>query len=51
MPADLRKAHIENDKAIMTAYGFNLKWLEGDADSLIVAELFKMYQELTKKES
>jgi hypothetical protein len=51
MPADLRKAHIENDKAIMAAYGFNLKWLEGDADSLIVAELFKMYQELTKKES
>lgn len=51
MPAELRKAHTENDKAVLAAYGFNLKWLEGNADTLIVAELFKMYQELIKKES
>lgn len=51
MPAELRKAHAENDKAVMAAYGFNLKWLEGNADTLIVAELFMMYQELIKKES
>ena len=51
MPADLRKAHSENDKAVMVAYGFNLKWLEVNADTLIVAELFNKYQELIKKES
>ena len=51
MPADLRKAHSENDKAVMAAYGFNLKWLEDNADTLIVAELFNKYQELIKKES
>ena len=45
MPPDLRKAHKENDKAVMQAYGFNPKMTESE----IVAELFKMYERLTKK--
>ena len=40
MPADLRKAHQENDKAVMKAYGFNIKMTESEC----VAELMKMYQ-------
>ena len=44
MPADLRKAHTENDHAVMDAYGFNLKMTEDE----IVAELFKMYGELAR---
>ena len=44
MPADLRKAHAENDKAVMDAYGFSSKMTEEE----IVAELFKMYGELIK---
>lgn len=44
MPADLRKAHKANDKAVLQAYG-----LKPDAtESEIVAHLFKMYEELTK---
>ena len=45
MPPELRKAHKENDKAVMAAYGFNLKMTEAE----IVAELFKMYEKLIKK--
>ncbi len=48
MPSELRKVHIENDKAVMRAYGFSIKDLfEADC----VAALMKMYQELinTKK--
>ena len=44
MPADLRKAHTENDHAVMEAYGFSPKMTEDE----IVAELFKMYEKLTK---
>ncbi len=47
MPVDLRKAHQENDNAVMRAYGFDPKVME-DKESLLVAELFKRYQELTK---
>ena len=44
MPADLRKAHKANDKAVLQAYG-----LKPDAtESEIVAHLFKMYEKLTK---
>ena len=43
MPPELRKAHQENDKAVMQAYGFNLKWLNDDTEAPIVEELFKMY--------
>ena len=44
MPADLRKAHTENDHAVMEVYGFSPKMTEDE----IVAELFKMYEKLTK---
>lgn len=51
MPPELRKAHQENDKMVMEAYGFKKKdengktrWL---SESETVAELMKMYQELT----
>lgn len=45
MPVELRRAHRENDRAVMAAYGFNVKTM---TESQCVAELFKMYQELTK---
>ena len=48
MPPELRKAHIENDKAVMRAYGFNIKEMS-EADC--VAALMKMYQELVSKEN
>lgn len=44
MPFELRKAHQANDKAVMRAYGFK----NDMSESAIVAELMKMYQELTK---
>ena len=44
MPADLRKAHRENDKAVMQTYGFNIKMMESEC----VAELFKLYEKLSK---
>lgn len=44
MPPELRKAHQENDKAVMCAYGFNIK---ETTESSCVAELMKMYQKLT----
>ena len=45
MPVELRKAHQDNDRAVMQAYGFNVKTM---TESQCVAQLFKMYQELTK---
>ena len=45
MPPELRKAHQENDKAVMRAYGFDIKTT---TESSCVAELMKMYQELTE---
>ena len=51
MPKELRKAHQENDKAVMEAYGFYKKdengkrtWL---TESETVAKLMEMYQKLT----
>ena len=44
MPPELRKAHQENDKAVMEAYGFSIKMTESEC----VAELFKLYEQLTK---
>ena len=45
MPPQLRKAHQLNDKAVMEAYGFPIKnFTESDC----VAEIMKMYQDLTK---
>ena len=45
MPADLREAHRNNDRAVMRAYGFSLKMTESDC----VAALMKMYEALTKQ--
>lgn len=46
MPPELRKAHQENDKAVMTAYGFreNEHWL---SEPETVAWLMQMYVDLT----
>lgn len=44
MPPELRKAHQANDRAVMQAYGFDVKTM---TESTCVAELMKMYQELT----
>lgn len=46
MPVELRKAHQENDRAVMAAYGFPVKTM---TESQCVAELFKLYQELTRQ--
>ena len=45
MPPDLRKAHQENDKAVMAAYRFDYKKM---TESECVAELFKLYEKLVK---
>jgi len=45
MPPELRRAHQANDRAVMQAYGFDIKTT---TESSCVAELMKMYQELTK---
>ena len=45
MPPELRRAHQENDRAVMRAYGFDIKTM---TETTCVAELFKLYQELTK---
>ncbi len=44
MPPELRKAHQANDRAVMQAYGFDVKTM---TESSCVAELMRMYQELT----
>ncbi len=49
MPIELRKAHQENDKAVMQAYGFDPKDYSYENEAPIVAKLFKMYQQLTEK--
>ncbi len=45
MPKELRKAHQNNDRAVMQAYGFDVKTM---TESECVGELMKMYQRLTK---
>ncbi len=50
MPPELRKAHKENDKAVMQAYGFNATILSSDNESQIVAELFRLYQTIIGQE-
>ena len=42
---ELLAAHQDNDRAVMQAYGFDVKTM---TESQCVAELFKLYQELTK---
>ena len=46
MPLELRKAHQENDRAVMQAYGFPVK--STFTESQCVAKLFKLYNEMTK---
>ena len=48
MPIELRKAHQDNDRAVMEAYGFPVK--SSFTESLCVAELFKLYKQLTEKQ-
>lgn len=43
MPPELRRAHQENDRAVMQAYGFSVKNM---TETNCVAELMKMYQRL-----
>mgnify|MGYP001060474158 FL=1 len=43
MPLELRKAHMQNDKAVMQAYGFSIK---DTTEESCVAELMKLYQQL-----
>lgn len=44
MPPELRKAHQNNDRAVMQAYGMSIK---DTTESSCVAELMKRYQALT----
>ena len=46
MPPELRRAHQQNDRAVMQAYGFSIK---DTTESICVAELMKMYQKMTEK--
>ncbi len=43
MPPELRKAHQQNDKAVMEAYGFPVK--SDFTESMCVAKLMEMYKE------
>ena len=45
MPPELRKAHRDNDRAVMAAYGFDITMNESE----IVAQLFSLYNELTRQ--
>ena len=45
MPTDLRKAHDENDRAVLDAYNFP----KNISESEIVARLFEMYQDLASR--
>ncbi len=45
MPPELRKAHQNNDRAVMQAYGMSIK---DTTESSCVAQLMKMYQTLTQ---
>lgn len=45
MPPELRKAHRDNDQAVMAAYGFPTTMKESE----IVAQLFTLYSTLTQQ--
>lgn len=47
MPEKLRRAHQQNDKAVMQAYGFSIR---DTTESTCVAALMKMYQQLVQAE-
>ncbi len=44
MPEELRRAHQNNDRAVMQAYGFDVKTM---TESECVGELMRMYQRIT----
>ena len=46
MPPELRKAHRENDHAVMAAYGFDITMNESE----IVAQLFSLYSQLVTQQ-
>lgn len=46
MPPELRKAHQENDKAVMEAYGFDWRKM---SESECVAALMKLYKKMIEK--
>ena len=47
MPSELRRAHQDNDRAVMQAYGFPVS--RDFTESDCVARLLEMYQQLTAK--
>ena len=47
MPPELRRAHQNNDRAVMEAYGFDWRNM---TESECVAELFKLYSKLVDEE-
>lgn len=49
MPPELRRAHQENDRAVMDAYGFTKGTETRTSESACVAELMKLYQKLTEQ--
>ena len=46
LPPELRKAHQQNDRAVMQAYGFDVG---ATTETSCVAELMRMYQKLTEQ--
>ena len=48
MPPELRKAHQENDRAVMDAYGFVKGHPARTSESQCVSELMRMYQRLVE---
>lgn len=49
MPPELRKAHQQNDRAVMDAYGFTKGTEARTSESACVAELMKLYQKLAEQ--
>ena len=49
MPVELRRAHQQNDRAVMDAYGFTKGTEARTSESACVAELMKLYQKLTEQ--
>lgn len=45
MPLELRRAHTENDKAVMLAYSFSTKMTESEC----ISEVMKLYQKLVEE--
>ena len=45
MPPELRRAHRQNDRAVMAAYGFDIKTT---TESACVAQLMRLHQTLAR---